>query len=170
MLITKVHKSKHKEKNMKHLAIVSIFAIFLMAGCSGMDLNVSDDSTSQVLGYATGKAMGVGFGVMVRNGTISQVTEDRLNELWDNMMTDNAGADPVPSETVMQFFNHSLFILTGEITDPYGLIQDLGVLLTIYGAQYDDAGNMIGLQPVPLKVMQMFAFGYDNGYKVGYEQ
>jgi hypothetical protein len=159
---------------MKRLLTPAILIILLVpfilgnSTCTG--LQVEDDATYQVLGYASGKGMGYAFARFVSKGDLSQASEDRLNEAWDNMMNENASADPVDPKLVTKFFNYSLFVLAGEIGDPYGAIQDLGVLLTIYGAQYDDQGQLIGIQPVPLTVMEMFEMGYVNGYMVGSEK
>ena len=86
---------------MKRLLLIFVLLVF---GCAGMQ-PLEDNATNQVLGYASGKGVGITFGVSVKKGIITQVTEDRLNELWDNMMESNAGADPVAPEELIKFFN-----------------------------------------------------------------
>ena len=78
-------------------------------------------------------------------------------------MERNKGSDEISSEDMVLFYGDAIANLAVFTTDPYGLIGDLGALLTIFGAEFDDSGNMLSIKPIPYMVMKYFEMGYDNG-------
>ena len=78
-------------------------------------------------------------------------------------MTANAGADPIPAEKIVAFYQESVILLAAESKDPYGLIGDLTMLLSIYGGSLTADGKMVLAQPIPLRVAKAFELGYKSG-------
>jgi hypothetical protein len=142
---------------MRRVFVLGVLFI-LLTGCAGWE--ITDSSTNQVMAYASGKGMGLAI-----NTIIPDVDAD-LGVAWNKMMDAHAGADLMPADALLGFYNECIGIISLHTADPYGLIQDMGVLLTVYGADFDDQGNMIGIQPVPMSIMQFFEMGYDNGRMV----
>jgi len=137
---------------MKKLLLILLASLF---GCSGFQ--ITDSATNKVLAYASGKAMAIGI-IKVR----PEVDPD-LTSAWVDMMERNAGKESVESVEMVAFYNHCVSIIAGPDFDEYGLIGDLSMLLTIYGAEIDDSGRMTMIQPVPLAILQTFEIGYANG-------
>jgi len=140
----------------------TIFAIFLglilLTGCAG--LRIDKTATNEVLAYGAGKAMGIGV-----NRLVPQVDAE-LSASWSDMMQRSSGKEAVDPAEILLFYNDTIAIIGLHIDDPYGLTADLGVLLRIFGAQYDAQGAMVAIQPVPLEVMLFFEDGYKNGRRV----
>jgi len=135
--------------------------LFLLAGlfgCSGFQM--TDSATNKVLAYASGKAMAIGI-IKVRPEVDSELTSE-----WVAMMDRNSGNETVSSAEMLSFYNQCVSIIAGPDFDEYGLIGDLSMLLTIYGAEIDDSGRMTMIQPVPLVILQTFEIGYANGRAV----
>ena len=137
---------------MKKLFLLLFVSLF---GCSGFQ--VMDSATNKVLAYASGKAMAIGI-IKVR----PEVDPDLTSE-WVAMMDRNSGNESVSSAEMLAFYNHCVSIVAGPDFDQYGLIGDLSMLLTIYGAEIADNGRMTMIQPVPLVILQTFEIGYANG-------
>ena len=140
---------------MRKLLLILLAGLF---GCSGFQM--TDSATNKVLAYASGKAMAIGI-IKVR----PEVDSD-LTTAWVDMMERNAGNESVESMEMVAFYNHCVSIIAGPDFDRYGLIGDLSMLLTIYGAELDDSGRMTMIAPVPLVILQTFEVGYSNGRAV----
>ena len=135
--------------------------LFLLAGlfgCSGFQM--TDSATNKVLAYASGKAMAIGI-IKVRPEVDSELTSE-----WVAMMDRNSGNETVSSAEMLAFYNQCVSIIAGPDVDKYGLIGDLSMLLTIYGAEIDDNGSMVAIRPVPLVILKTFERGYANGRMV----
>jgi len=65
------------------------------------------------------------------------------------------------------FFNNCAGIVSMHTGDQYGVIEDLAVMLTIFGAQYGPDGSLTFIKPVPMIVMKYFENGYASGRRVG---
>lgn len=129
---------------------------FFMAGCAGQQ--VTDTSHNKALAYASGKAVGISINKFAPNA------DPKFRALWAEMMDAHKGVDVIPSYAIAEFYNQCILVLTEEYKkDPYGLIQDLAVLLTIYGSEFAENGSLIKINPVPKIVMEYFAMGYRNG-------
>jgi len=135
-----------------------LLTLVMLIGCAGM--KISNDSTTQTMAYFSGKGMGVAI-----NTIVPDVDAD-LTKAWESLMARNQGVEEIPADQMIIFYNDCVGIIALHTADPYGLIQDLGVLLTIYGAQFNESGDLIGMQPVPMVVMNMFGMGYSNGRMV----
>jgi len=133
-----------------------VLAVFLVSGCIGGQ--IQDTAHHQALGYASGKAVGISVNKFVPKA------DPKLRQSWSEMMDANKEVEIIPDYAVAQFYNQCILILTEEYKkDPYGLIQDLAVLLSIYGASFTEDGQLLGIKPVPKTVMEYFAMGYRNG-------
>lgn len=139
---------------MKKMTVVFLVAVFL-SGCAGWQFK--DDPNTLAISYAAGK--GVGLSV---NKYVPQVDQP-LSGAWVKMLAANADADPIQAERIVAFYQEALMLLTGESKDPYGLISDLTMLLSIYGGSIGVDGKLILAQPIPLKVARFFELGYKSG-------
>jgi len=142
---------------MKRFLII-VSAIISLIGCSG--LQITDSSTHKLLSYAAGKAMAIGI-----NEVRPEVDAD-LTNAWVSMMESNAGNENVNPLEMVSFYNNCLLIITGHDFDKYGLIGDLSMLLTVFGAEIGVDGKMTMINPVPLAILDTFAIGYANGRAV----
>lgn len=142
-----------------NIALTVFIMVAFLSGCAGWQ--VTDSANSQMISYGAGK--GVGAAV----NKYAPKADKPLGEAWSNMMVGNAGDDPIPAERVMAFYSEAIVLLGAESKDPYGLISDLAMVLSIYGGsiQYDETGGMklILSQPIPLKVAKAFELGYKSG-------
>jgi len=145
------------EKIRHFLFLTLICALFF--GC-GLNQQISDTANYQVMAYASGKGMGVAI-----NEIIPGVDAD-LGDAWKDLIKNNEGNEIIPADQMVIFYNDCIGIISAKIDDPYGLIQDLSVMLTIYGAQFDESGKMTFIQPVPMNIMRYFEMGYRNGRRV----
>ena len=142
---------------MKRLMVV-FFALLLMVGCAGMQLQ--DEPTTNATAYLAGKSLGVAI------TTLAPVAVVDLETAWDDMMARNQDVDMIPAEEIIRYYGSCIGVIGLHTEDPYGLLMDLGVLLTIFGAQFDVNGEMIEINPVPKMTMTYFAMGWDNGKMV----
>jgi len=141
---------------MKKFAI--LLTLILLVGCSGLKIN--NDSTTQTMAYFAGK------GVAIAVNTIVPEVDTELTRAWKALIERNQGKEEIPADQMVLFYNDCISIISIHTADPYGLIQDLGVLLTIYGAQFNEAGDLIAMSPVPMTVMNFFGMGWGNGRMV----
>ena len=139
----------------KSLLAVLVLSLALLAGCSGWQ--ITDDANTQAIAYASGK----GVGLLVNQ--YAKAADGPLGSAWESMMTAHAGADPIPAEKVVAFYQESVLLLAAESKDPYGLIGDLTMLLSIYGGSLTADGKMVLAQPIPLRVAKAFELGYKSG-------
>ena len=140
---------------MKRLALV-LFVVLI--GCSG--LQTQDDSTNKVLAYAAGKMTAIGI------YEIRPQVDVPLTDAWETMMDRSAAVDVVEPTEMVAFFNECSMIIAGDDFDKYGLVNDLLMLLTIYGAEFADGGKMANIDPVPMDILKLFALGYANGRSI----
>jgi hypothetical protein len=140
---------------MKKLMAVAVLALFALTGCAGW--NVPDDANTQAIAYAAGKTTGALI------NKFAPKADAPLGIAWVSMMTSNAGADPIPAERIVAFYQEAILALAAESNDPYGLISDLTMLLSIYGGFLTSDGNLVLAQPIPLKVARAFELGYKSG-------
>lgn len=144
---------------MKKLLLILFAWLFAgLFGCSGFQ--VTDSATNKVLAYASGKAMAIGI-IKIRPEVDQELTSE-----WVALMDRNSGNESVSSAEMLAFYNQCVSIIAGQDFDKYGLIGDLSMLLTIYGAEIDDSGRMTNIQPVPLVILKTFEIGYANGRMV----
>lgn len=146
---------------MKKLFLLLFVSLF---GCSGFQ--VTDSATNKVLAYASGKLMAIGISKAIEKEIIGNEVDSDLTSAWVDMMERNAGNESVGSIEMVAFYNHCVSIIVGPDFDRYGLIGDLSMLLTIYGAEIGDNGQMTSIQPVPLVILKTFEIGYSNGRAV----
>ena len=137
----------------KLLSVVAIFA--LITGCSGWQ--ISDDANTQAIAYASGKTTGA----LVNR--FAPKADAPLSNAWVNMMTMNVGTDPIPASSIVAFYQEAIVLLAGQSPDPYGLVGDLTMLLSIYGGSLTADGQLVLAQPIPLKVAKAFELGYKSG-------
>ena len=129
----------------------------LIAGCSG--LQIQDTANHKAIAYVAGKGMGVGINKFLPK------LDAPLSKSWADMMKRNESQTVVSAEEIIDFYNSTLMAISAETNDPYGLIGDLGALLTLYGAEFAN-GNLIKIQPVPMPVLQYFEYGYRSGKNI----
>lgn len=134
--------------------ITLLMIVGFLSSCAGY--KVPDDTNAQAVAYAAGK------GIAIAVNKYAPKADKPLGEAWVNLMTTNAGKDPVPAASIIAFYQESIMILTAQSKDPYGLISDLTFLLSLYGGQITD-GKMVLAQDVPLRVMKAFELGYKSG-------
>ena len=140
---------------MKKLLFIVIAGL---VGCSGFQ--IEDSATHKILAYASGKSMAIGI------NKVRPEVDPELTNAWVEMMSANAEFETVSSEAMVSFYNHCLMIITQDVHDPYGLIGDLSMLLTIYDAEIATDGRMTMINPVPMGILQTFEMGYANGRRV----
>jgi hypothetical protein len=145
-----------KMKNL--IAAPVVILALLLAGCTAMgNLKIDETATNQAIAYGAGKGMGFAILKLVPDA------DQDLQTAFDGMMERNKAVKIVSGAEVVAFFSESVLILTRYTKNPYGLISDLSVVLMIYGARYDAAGNMVSINPVPKSVIMFFGLGYDSG-------
>lgn len=142
-------------KTKSSLAVVFLSMALMLSGCAGW--NVPDDANTQAIAYGAGKS--VGFLV----NQYAKKADAPLSTAWVNMITANAGVDPIPVEKIVAFYQEAILLLAAESKDPYGLISDLTMLLSIYGGVLTGEGQLVLAQPIPLKVALAFEYGYKSG-------
>ena len=129
--------------------------VYILMGCSGFQ--VEDTATNKLLAYAAGKTMAISV------HEVKPEIDPDLTSAWVEMMERNTGNETVTTPEMVAFFNESLRIIAGNEFDKYGLINDLAMLMSIYSAEFNDTGQMIGIQPVPMEILKLFEQGYSNG-------
>ena len=153
-------KSKMFGNVKRGLGLLVVLMFFAACAGTGVNLQVNDDNNTLAIAYAAGKAMGFGI-----NKLVPEVDPD-LTSAWSDMMKANIDNPMVSTDAMLMFYNQCLGAIALHTSDPYGLMGDLGIFLMIYGAQFDVDGNMIGIQPVPYKVLKYFELGYVGGRNV----
>lgn len=147
-------------KSKRSLAVVCCLAMVLMLGGCGL-LPIQDDANSQAVAYISGKAVGAAV------NQYAPKADGPLGVAWGDMMVANNGADPVPVESIMAFYGQAVVLIGQQSKDPYGLLSDLTMLLSIYGGSliYDATGGirLELVKPIPLSVMKAFELGYKSG-------
>lgn len=133
---------------------VLIIAVLLL-GCASFQIN--DNPNVQFMAYAAGKAMAIGV------NKVDPSIDARLTAEWVDMMDRNKGQTVISSAEMLRFYNRCISIIGLKVNDKYGLIGDLSMLIRIYGAQFDNTGVMVAVQPVPIPVMEVFGQGWANG-------
>ena len=141
---------------MKNLIFIILLALVL-AGCPGGTFQIQETPTHQAIAYGAGKAMGL---VIMR---VIPKADEELQGAFDGLMERNKANLIVPPDEAIAYFSESVLILGRFSKNPYGLVGDLSAILLIFGAQYDPAGNLVGIQPVPKSVIMWFGMGYDSG-------
>ncbi len=135
--------------------LIAVLMVAFLAGCSGWQ--ITDDANTQAIAYGAGKGVGAAVNKFVPKA------DKPLSDAWVAMIAANSGADPIPAERIMIFYQDAIRLLAAESKDPYGLISDLTMLLTIYGGFVDEAGNLVLAKPIPLRVARAFELGYKSG-------
>ena len=143
---------------MKHVKFIAPFLVLILFACNGAQ--IEDTTQNQAIAYASGKGLAIAI-----NRVVPEVDKDLTRE-WLQMMERNKGLEMVPPEEILKFYSDMTGIMALHVGDPYGLIQDLGVLLMLFGAEFDVGGEMISIQPVPMSVLLFFEMGYENGRMV----
>jgi hypothetical protein len=121
---------------------------------------IEDTPTHQAIAYGSGKAVGAAITKFA-----PEANED-LGKAWDNYMERGKGLDMMPEESTLMFFGEATMIVTLYTGDDYGLLQDLSVLLMIFGAEFDADNEMVSIEPVPMSVLRFFEMGYDSGVMI----
>lgn len=140
---------------MKKSLLEVVLMVALLAGCAGW--TITDDANTQAIAYGAGKGVGAAVNKFVPKA------DKPLSDAWVSMMTSNAGADPIPAERIVAFYQEAVLLLSAQSKDPYGIISDLTMLLSIYGGSLNADGQLILAQPIPLKVAKAFELGYKSG-------
>lgn len=145
-----------------------LFAFFvtglILSGCAG--LSVSDSPENKVLAYASGKAFAITIHKLTAPCTIEQSCADAdLTTAWVDLMDRTETMTEIPAAEMIAFYSESVGIIAAPVNDPYGLIGDLTILLTIYSASFEN-GEMVSIKPVPRDIMTFFGKGYSAGRKV----
>jgi len=140
---------------MKKSIILLISFLFVMIGCAGFQL--TDNATTNAMAYASGKGMGIAI-----NTIVPEVDAD-LSQAYKDLMARNTGVTEIPADQMVLFYNDCLSKIALHTSDPYGLVQDMGVFMGLFGAQFNSDGNLIGIKPVPVITMDYFGMGYRNG-------
>jgi hypothetical protein len=135
------------------LAVVLMLMVAL-TGCAGW--TVTGDANTQAISYGAGKGIGAAV------NKYAPKADEPLSLAWSDMMTANAGADPIPADRIMAFWQQSVVLLGQQTKDPYGLISDLTMVISIYGGSVTD-GKLVLAQPIPLAVAKAFELGYRSG-------
>lgn len=135
-------------------SIAVLMALGFLAGCAGY--KITDDSNNQAVAYAAGK------GIAVAVNKYAPKADPPLSTAWVNLISSNAGKDPVPAAAIMAFYQEAVLLLTAQSKDPYGLISDLTFLLSLYGGQVVD-GKLTLAEDIPLRAMMAFEMGYRSG-------
>ena len=145
----------------KLFQLVSLFAfaIFILYGCAGEQIKISETGTNKAIAYGAGKAMG--FAIV----SLDEELDSNLSIAWRTMMAEQTDGE-VSSTDMILFYNLCISLIAGYTDDPYGLIGDLGAMLMIFGAEYSDEGQLALIQPVPVEVLKWFEAGYKNGRMV----
>lgn len=149
-----------KTKPIRALPVVLVMA-GLLASCAGQGLQITDTPVDKTLAYFSGK--GVAVGII----KVQPELDPFLTTAWEELMAEHKEDIEIPSLDMVMFYNRCLGIVSEHNDDPYGLIGDLGALLTLYGAEFAmDGQTIVMIQPVPTAVMQYFGMGYSNGRAV----
>ncbi len=139
--------------------LCALFCILILSGCSGFQ--VTGDSNNQAMGYLAGKGMAIGI------YKVAPKAAPPVEQAWMDMMGRCSTMTEIPAAEMQGFFNS---VLLKEIptlkNDPYGLSGDLAFFATLYGAQYNPAGEMVAVQPIPMVVARAFQVGYEGGRSV----
>lgn len=142
---------------MKKIAFL-MMAVFVLSGCAAWQTwTIPNDPNTQAIAYGAGK--GVGVAVM----RYAPKADAPLSTAWVEMMASNAGGDPIPAEKIQAFWQQAVMLLAQQTNDPYGLISDLTMLISIYGGFVDENGKLVLGKPVPLAVARAFELGYQSG-------
>jgi len=136
------------------ILLTAVFAVFL-AACAGFQL--TDNATTNAMAYASGKGMGIAI-----NTIVPEVDAD-LSQAYKDLMARNTGVTEIPADQMVLFYNDCIAKIALHTSDPYGLVQDMGVFMGLFGAQFNSDGNLIGIKPVPVITMNYFGMGYRNG-------
>jgi hypothetical protein len=110
-----------------------------------------------MIAYAAGKGVGMAVNKFVPKA------DKPLSDAWSGMIIANAGNDPIPAEKIMEFYQEAIRLLSEQSKDPYGLISDLTMVLSIYGGFIGPDGKLVLAKPIPLKVAKAFELGYKSG-------
>jgi hypothetical protein len=141
-------------KKLFALVLVSLF----FTGCAvWQNWTVPGDPNAQAIGYAAGKAVGMAV------NKFAPKADATLSLAWSDMMNSNAGDNPIPAEKIMAFWQQSVVLLGQHSKDPYGLLSDLTMIISIYGGVIDADGKLVLAKPIPLAVARAFEFGYRSG-------
>ena len=150
---------------MKKLIIVACLSMLL--GCAGIDLQ--DTPTNKAIAYGSGKGLAIAVHELTPPCTTKDIDKScvdaDLTNAWVDLMERTQGMVEIPSAEMIMFYNECVQIIASPIKDPYGLIGDLSILLTLYAGEFVN-GEMVAIQPVPMEIMKFFEMGYDNGRRV----
>jgi len=134
-------------------------AMAMIIGCSGVQIN--DDASTNAIAHISGKGIGIAI------SSYSYQLDTDLSDAWVELLKRNENMREISSQEMILFFNRCAGIVAQHAGDRYGLLEDLAVMLTIFGAQYGPDGDMTFIKPVPLIVMKYFENGYISGRRVG---
>ena len=139
--------------------MLMILAAFVVSGCSGFQL--SSDTNHQAMAYLAGK------GTAVAVYKISPKAAPPIEQGWMDLMGRCNLMTEIPAAEMQQFFNGIMLKNVPAMKgDPYGLAGDLAFFSTLYGAQFNPAGEMVMVQPIPMVTARAFQIGYEGGRSV----
>lgn len=139
------------------ITILAMAALF--AGCSGMQ--ITGDTNNQAMAYLAGKGMAIGI------YKVAPKSAPPVEQAWMDMLGRSFGLAEIPAVEMQGFFNEVLLKQIPTLKDdPYGLSGDLAFFATLYGAQFNPAGGMVAVQPIPMIVAKAFQAGYEGGRSV----
>lgn len=126
-----------------------------LIGCGG--LQISDSATDKTIAYVAGK--GMGFTV---NDLYPQLDAD-LSATWQEMMAAHKNNSINSYEYFLDWYNSTMQVILLEFNDPYGLVSDLSTLLTLFGAEFNEKGELINIEEIPYDTLVYFEMGYKSG-------
>lgn len=134
--------------------LIIVLAPFLMGNSTCTGTQIKDEPLYMSLAY------GAGAGIAGAVINLVPDSDSQLGRYWNEMMQKTGENEAVSSEDLALFYNQSLLTFAGYTNDPHGVIQHLSALTLIFGAQFNEAGQMTFIQPVPVNVMKWFQTGY----------
>lgn len=144
---------------MKTLGLILAVALIFSCASNGQ-IKIEDASAHKTLAYGAGHVMGLGITKKAPEA------DPIISEAWGRLMERSHGLEFVPTTEMLIFYNDLIGILSIYAKDPYGLVAGLGVLLMIFGAEFNEDGDMVKIEPVPMVILQFAEMGYRNGRMV----
>lgn len=138
---------------LNHLIVLIIALVFI--GCSG--LQISDSASDKTIAYVAGK--GIGFSV---NDLYPQLDAE-LSATWVEMMEAHKNNSVSSYDYFLDWYNSTIQVIALEFNDPYGIVSDIATLMALFGAEYNDQGELINIQEIPYETLLYFEMGYQSG-------
>jgi len=135
---------------MKKLIILIICLAFM--GCAN-GFQINDSAAHQITAYTSGRAMGLAI------CNLSPALDESLKIVADDFMAKNVEAI-IPAAKIIELHTSFLMQATLHIDNPYGLVSDFTMLLTIFGGELGPGGELLAVSDVPRIILVQFRAGY----------